>query len=217
MLLAPRGLVANAWTCAAALGRQGGRGRRRGEVQRADPGQGGQHGQQPAHHRVGAGEVGLVGVLVRAGGVEQHHPGDLRRVAGGVGHGERAAGGVPGQDVRAVLAGAGQQGVQVGGDGDAVLRVGDVVAPALTGPVVRADPGGAGDLRGDAAPQRRGLAQAVLEHDGGAAGAGAVQVQAVPAHVVEAPGIGYRPWSRASATLSTVPPTAVTATTPMTG
>lgn len=72
-------------------------------------------------------------------------------------------GGVPGEDVRAVLAGAGEQGVQVDDDRTAVLGAVGVVAPALTGPVVRADPGGPGNLGGDRAPQRGDLVQAVLE------------------------------------------------------
>ena len=116
-----------------------------------------------------------------------------------------------------MLAGAGQQGVQVGGDRDTVLRVGDVIAPALAGPVVGADPGGAGHLRGDRAPQRRDLVEAVLEDDGGAAGAGACQVQSVVADVVQRAGHRVAGVVDGRATVSRAPPRAAIATRPMAG
>ena len=106
----------------------------------------------------------------------------------GVGHGVGAADGVPDQHVRPVLAGRGQQGVQVRGGGHAVLGARDVVAPALPGAVVGAHPGGGADRVGDPGPGGGELAHAVEEHHRGSAGAVAVEVQPVVAHRVGLPG-----------------------------
>ena len=97
---------------------QGGPGGRREQPPDAEAGDAGQQGDRAG--RAGVGRAG--GGPVGAGGVEQDHPGDLLGVAGGVGHRVVAADGVPDQHVRAVLAGAAQQGVQIGGGGHPVLR-----------------------------------------------------------------------------------------------
>src|SRR3954454_20452636 len=75
--------------------------------------------------------------------------------------------------------------MQIGGDFDAVLRRGGRFAPATTGAVVDADPGGGGDVRGDPRHGGRGLTKAGFKHDGGAAGAGAVDVELVTADIDE--------------------------------
>ena len=74
--------------------------------------------------------------------VQQHQAGDLLGVAGGVRHRVGPAGGVPDQHVGAVLAGLGEERVQVLGRLDAVPGARGLVAPALSGTVVGADPGG---------------------------------------------------------------------------
>ena len=163
---------------------QRGPGGRREQAPDAEAGDAGQQGDRAG--RAGVGRAG--GGPVGAGGVEQDHPGDLLGVAVGVGHRVVAADGVPDQHVRAVLAGAGQQGVQIPGGGHPVLRFGGVLAPSLPGAVVGADPGGAGDGRRDPGPARREPTQPAHQHHGRAAGAGAVQVQPMAADVVEPAG-----------------------------
>jgi hypothetical protein len=101
--------------------------------------------------------------LVWAGGVKQRHAGDLGRVLRGVGHGIGAAGRMPDEDERPVLAGAGKQGMQVPGGLSSVQRVGGFLAPALAGPVVGADTGGAGHGGDDARP-RGGHPSGEYEH-----------------------------------------------------
>ena len=131
------------------------------------------------------------GELVGAGAVEQHHAGDLLGVLVGVGHGVRAADGVPDQDVRARarrLPPAGRAGPAAAVD--PVLGCSRVVAPSLAGAVVGADPGGGADPVDDAGPGRGELAEAVEEHDGGAALAAAVEVEVVVAHCVGRAGGG---------------------------
>ena len=76
------------------------------------------------------------------------------------------------------------------GGGHAVLGARDVVAPALPGAVVGADPGGGADRVGDPGPGGGELAEAVEEHDRGSAAAVAVQVQPVVAHLVGLAGGG---------------------------
>ena len=105
----------------------------------------------------------------RCGGVDQHHAGDLVGVAGGEGEHVEAAEGVAGQHVGSWHVSALQQRVQVGRDLGAVLGGVGGLAPAATGAVVDADPGVAGDGRGDPPEVRRHLAGARFEHDGGAA------------------------------------------------
>ena len=117
------------------------------QMAQAEAAQRRQQGVRAAHHGVLAGVGGHPGELLGAGAVQQHHAGDLLGVPGGVRHRVGAAGGVPDQHVRAVLAGLGEEGVQVLGRLDAVLGAGGVVAPALAGAVVGADPGGRGDGR----------------------------------------------------------------------
>ena len=97
--------------------------------------------------------------LVGAGAVEQHHPGHLVGVLVGVGQGVRAADGVPDQDEGAGLAGGLQQGVEVLGGRDGILRLGEVVAPPLAGTVVGADAGGWRCAVDDAGPRGRELAR----------------------------------------------------------
>ena len=67
--------------------------------------------------------------------------------------------------------------------GEGVLGGVGVLAPASAGAVVDADRGVAGHGRGDPAEVGGHLAAAGLDDDGGAAGSGAAQVQAVPADV----------------------------------
>ena len=56
------------------------------------------------------------------------------------------------QDVRSGDAGALEQGVQVGREGDAVLRTGCLVAAAVAGAVIGADRGGRRDRGRDVRP-----------------------------------------------------------------
>ena len=67
------------------------------------------------------------------------------------------------------------------------------VAPAAAGAVVHADSGVAGHGRGDPAEVGGGRAAARFQDDCGAAGAGAVQVQPVPADVDQLAGRGIGP------------------------
>ena len=163
-------------------------------------GAGGVTGRRPRRASVGriarprrisgvlGGVVGDGGELVGAGAVQQHHAGDLLGVRRGVGHGVGAADGVPDQHVRSCSPAAASSGVQVPSGGHAVLGARDVVAPALPGAVVGADPGGGADRVGDPGPGGGELAHAVEEHDRGSAGALAVEVQPVVAHLVGLPG-----------------------------
>jgi hypothetical protein len=80
-----------------------------------------------------------------------------------------------------------QQGVEVGRDLRAILRGVSGLAPPATGAVVDADPGGPGDGRRDPPEIRRHSAGGRFQHHGGRARAGAVQVQAVSAHVDQLP------------------------------
>ncbi len=72
----------------------------------------------------------------------------------------------------------------------AVLGAARVLAPALPGTVVGADAGGGLDLGDDAGPRGGDLAQTVLEHDGGAALAAAVQVEPVAPDLIAGAGRG---------------------------
>ena len=173
------------------VGRRARAGVRPGEQPgQTETGEGGQQRQAAAHDGVLAGVGGDRGELVGAGAVQEHHAGDLLGVPGGVGHGVGAAGRVPDQHEGAGLAGRGEQGVQVLGGGHAVLGVLASFAPALSGAVVGADPGGVGRPGRDPGPGGGDLAQAVEEHDGGAAVAAAVQVQPVAADLVALAGGG---------------------------
>ena len=89
-----------------------------------------------------------------------------------------------------LLAGDCEQVVQVCGDGQTIVRGVDVVAPALTGTVVGAHPGGAAHLGSDPSPVGGRRSQPVLEHDGGAARSRAVEVQTVTSDVVQGAGRG---------------------------
>ena len=100
------------------------------------------------------------------------------------------AGRVSDEHERTGLAGSCQQGVQVLGSAHSVLRVLGVFAPALSGAVVGADPGGGADGAGDPGPGGGDLPQAVGEHDGGAAVSAAVQVQPVTIDLVALAGGG---------------------------
>ena len=91
-----------------------------------------------------------------------------------------------GQHVRALLPRSVEQGVQVGGELDAVLGS-RVVAPALAGPVVDADPGRLADGGRDPGPARGTFAQPAGQDHRGAARAGALQVHAVAADVDQPP------------------------------
>ena len=155
MLRMPRALAANACTCDAAGS---------GRLDHADVGrirpapsrvEAGEHPETSAHHRLLGGEAGQVGELVRAHRVEQHHAGDLVGVLGGVGHDVRAAGGVADEHVGTRFVCTCEQCVEVGGDGEPVLWGVDVVAPALAGAVVGADPGRATQFGGDSSPAWR--------------------------------------------------------------
>ena len=77
--------------------------------------------------------------------------------------------------------------MQVLGRLDAVPGAGGLLAPALSGAVVGADPGGLCDGAGDPRPGRGDSAEPVGEHDGGGTLAAAVQVQPVAANVVQLP------------------------------
>jgi hypothetical protein len=127
---------------------------------------------------------------VRRRGVEEHHPGDLLGVAGGVGHRVVAADRVPDQHIGPAFAGPVQKCVQVGGSLKAVLRVGRVLTPALPGAVVRAHPRSSGDVGRNAGPARRELAESADQHHGRCTRAGAVQVKLAAADVVQLPGHG---------------------------
>ena len=98
-----------------------------------------------------------------------------------------------------------QQRVQVGRDLRGVLGGVSGLAPPATCAVVDADPGVTGDGRRDPPHVRGHLARAGLQHDGGTARAGAVQVQAVSADVDQltrhrvGPGIRRRTHGRVAA------------------
>ena len=125
-------------------------------------------------------------VVVGGGGVDEHHAGDLVGVPGCEGQGVEPAEGVAGDDVGAGDVRAVEQRVEVGGDRKGILGAAGVLAPPSAGPVVDADPRLVGDGLGDPAQVGGHLAAAGLDHDGGAAGPGAAQVKAVPAHVNQA-------------------------------
>ena len=72
--------------------------------------------------------------------------------------------------------------MEVLGGSNAVLRVLDVVAPALTGAVVRTDSRGGGDPVEDPGPGPGELAEAADQHDGRLALAAAVEVEVVVTH-----------------------------------
>ena len=127
--------------------------------------------------------MGGVGAEYRCRGVDQHHASNLGGVLGGVGECVETPEGVAGQHVGARHVRALQQGVQIGGDLGGVLGGVGGVAPSAAGTVVDADAGVAGDGGCYPAHRRGRHAGARLEHDGGTAGAGAVQVQAVSSHV----------------------------------
>ena len=78
----------------------------------------------------------------------------------------------------------------IGGDVRRVLRAVGGVAPAAAGAVVDADPGVAGDGGGDPAEVGGGGSGAGFHDDGRAAGAGAVQVQSMPADLDQLAGRG---------------------------
>ena len=90
---------------------------RREESPDAEASKAGQEGDRAGR----AGVVRAVSGSIGVGGVEQDQPGDLLGIAVGVDHRVVAADGVPDEHVRAVLAGAVEQGVQFGGGGHPVL------------------------------------------------------------------------------------------------
>jgi hypothetical protein len=126
------------------------------------------------------------------GGVQQHHAGNLVGTGGGEGEDVQAAEGVTGEHVGPgnVCAWSIQQSVEVGCCLDGVLWTVGRVAPASTSTVVHADPGVTRDDR--RYPPHRGgdLTQAWLQDHCGAAGAGAVRVQPMHAHIDELAGRG---------------------------
>ena len=83
------------------------------------------------------------------------------------------------KQVRAELAGAGQQRVQIGRDLHTVLGPGCGLAPAAPGPVLHTNPRRRGDVRGEPGGRhRRRVAKPGFENDRRAAGTAAAEVEA---------------------------------------
>src|SRR3954447_11130681 len=106
--------------------------------------------------------------------VEERDSRDLLGVEVGEVEDVDASSGVTREHVRPGLAGALEERVQVHGDSSSVIRRWNGFAPAATGSVVHANPGGGGDVRSDQRHGSRWLTETGFEHDGGAAGPGAI-------------------------------------------
>ena len=96
--------------------------------------------------------------------------------------------GIPGQRMAYQHKGAGfigvcQQGVQLFGKFPGSPRLGTGLAPTHSSPIIRADTGGFGDFGLHPTPSGRRIPPAGIDHHGGAAGAAAVEVQAVTTHI----------------------------------
>src|SRR4051812_22141055 len=92
---------------------------------------------------------------------------------------------MPDQDVRPRDACAFQQRTEVRREGIAVL-LSRLIAPAVAGAVVGADRGRCGDRRRDGRPGGRRCSETRLEDDRRATGAGAFDVEPMPADIDEA-------------------------------
>ena len=111
-------------------------------------------------------------------------PGDLVRIASREDPHVRSTGGVTDEDIRPGHAGTLEQGVQVGREGDPVLRAGYLVAASVASAVVGTDGGRRRERSGRCLPRRRTIcAEARLEDDDGTARARAFDVEPVAADV----------------------------------
>src|SRR3954471_8931377 len=93
-----------------------------------------------------------------------------------------------GEYVRACLVRVRQQVVEVGREGDAILRACHRLAPAAASEVVHTDTRIAGNGWRNPTPRRRERARPGEEHDGGATGARAMKVESMAADVDQLPG-----------------------------